>query len=261
MGAFYKTLTEAIDDVLHSGNTPARIALWERELARSAEQSLGSPGALVGKVRRNLDGVYGRLVERGGITKNHRGVDKAAVAKLRPVLSSQHARATAEAVDAVFANRDATIERTIKRFREWAESDAENRAVAKKQIRQFMASLPSRERHIIVDEENRLKGELSDIVADHAGAIAGMWRSKWRMPGYDYRPEHKARDELVYVVRGSWAMQDGLIRAPHGFTDDHEKPGEWRYCKCGYDYVYKLSALPETMLTARGRAYLRRNMP
>jgi hypothetical protein len=260
--AFLTTLKDAIADILADGYSEAAVTKWSHALGEAAEETMGSPEKRVAAVRANLNALY-RRVERGGLTSEHsRRVD---IVKLKPVLKALRDEAVGEAAARVIEHREDVIQRTIAKFVDWAESvpvggGRHSRKVAYRNIREPMVRLSTSERAVVVDTERDLRSQLSDAIADGSGAIAAIWHSRWRVPGYNYRKEHKARDENFYAIRGSWAMQDRLIRQGAGFTDGFERPGEWRHCRCHYEYVYDLGDLPDTMLTARGRARLRRNV-
>ena len=102
-----------------------------------------------------------------------------------------------------------------------------------------------------------LKASSLVVKREQNGDIAGMWRSHWRRAGYDYRPEHKERDGKVYAIRGSWAMQQGLINKGAGYTDEMTAPGEELGCSCYMVYFTSPSELPESMLTAKGREWIK----
>jgi hypothetical protein len=95
------------------------------------------------------------------------------------------------------------------------------------------------------------------VVARGNGAIAGIWHSHWRRPGYDYREDHKERDERVYLIRGSWAHEQGLVKPGKvGYLDDITQPGQEPFCSCYVQYISALSKLPDEMLTKSGQQFL-----
>jgi hypothetical protein len=48
------------------------------------------------------------------------------------------------------------------------------------------------------------------------------------------------------------------MKAPNGYTDEIEQPGEFVYCRCYYQWIYALRDLPRDMLTQRGIDELQR---
>jgi hypothetical protein len=111
----------------------------------------------------------------------------------------------------------------------------------------------------MIDQAAKFKAQLSDIVATDSGAIAAIWKSHYQAPGYNYRPDHKARDSVVYVIRDNWAITKGLMKpAGHKFTDEQTMPAEEVYCQCRYKYIYNLRDLPDEMVTESGKATIKR---
>ncbi len=108
----------------------------------------------------------------------------------------------------------------------------------------------------MIDQGHKFVSALNDIVAVEGGAIAGKWRSHWKQAGYDYRPDHKERDEKYYAIRGNWALEKGLMNKGEGYTDDITQPGQEIFCRCAYVYIYSLQKLPEDMLTKKGKELL-----
>ena len=107
-----------------------------------------------------------------------------------------------------------------------------------------------------IDQGHKFSNTLNDIIAVDGGAIAAKWKSHYRQPGYDYREDHKERDGNYYAIRGSWAMEKGLMNKGEGYTDDMTMPGEEIFCRCGYTYIYSLRKIPEEMLTSKGKAHI-----
>jgi hypothetical protein len=106
---------------------------------------------------------------------------------------------------------------------------------------------------VAIDQGAKFIAALNDVMARENHALAAMWHSRWRRPGYNYREDHKERDELVYTLRGNWALADGYMKVgPAGYTDQITQPAEEPYCSCSYRYIYNLTALPEYMLTLKG---------
>lgn len=71
--------------------------------------------------------------------------------------------------------------------------------------------------------------------------------------GYDYREDHKERDEKIYLIRGSWALEKGLIKPVNGYYDEITAVGEEVYCSCQAIYIYAPQKLPDEFLTEKGK--------
>ena len=160
-------------------------------------------------------------------------------------------------------NHDQAINDTLRRFQGWATSipiggtEQVDRRAEKANVRKALTSLPFQERRVIIDQSHKLNAALSEIVATDAGAIGAVWRSHWRQAGYDYREDHKERDGVFYAMRDGWAAKRRFMRiGEQGAWEDHEKPGEFVFCRCWARYVYNLRDIPNEMLTERGREAL-----
>jgi hypothetical protein len=87
------------------------------------------------------------------------------------------------------------------------------------------------ERRVLVDQGHKLISAINRTVAEEGNAIAGTWHSHWRQAGYDYREDHKERDDHVYAIRGNWAIKDGLMKVgPAGYSDEITQAAEEPFC-------------------------------
>jgi|GEM_PF-427378 hypothetical protein len=235
---FQEVLDAAVEDILQHGfDSGERIAKWTRELRIAAEASMISAVALEQQLREGLATIYRRLVERGGIAKYHQGVERFTLEKVRPQLRAELDRRIVASSDLIKLNRAESIEKTLRRFQGWSTSippggvSAEGRREVKQNVKKALASLPYEERRVVIDQSAKLIASINDLVATDGGAIAGMWRSMWRQAGYDARPEHKARDEQIYLVRDSWAHRAGLVKKnSRPFVDEIEAPAQLPFC-------------------------------
>jgi hypothetical protein len=114
-----------------------------------------------------------------------------------------------------------------------------------------MQSLPYISRRVLIDQGHRLTATINSVLAHDGGAIA----AKWRHHHVTYpRPIHLARDGKIFLIRNSWAHQQGFVkRGENGYTDEIEMVGELPYCRCTYQWLYALRQLPDDVLTDRGR--------
>ena len=213
-------------------------------------------------MRDALAAIFKRLIERQGILRFHPGVSRYTLQKIAPYLRAELDRRILASANLIVLNREEAITKTLQRFSGWATSIPKGGAAnpkkkkANEEIKKSVGALPFIERRVLIDQGHKLNSALSSIVATDNGAIAGRWFSHWRQSGYDYRPDHKERDGNIYLVRGSWAYDRGLVKSTHGFTDDITQPGEEVYCRCQYTYLYALRQLPPEMLTVKGKRAL-----
>ena len=265
---FFETLTAAINDVIEHGyDTQARVDYWIEQIRAAAIASLVPEHVLEQSLRDTLSTIYKRLVERGHVFRYVPDVSKFTLERVKPHLRAELDRRIMASANLIRLNRQASIEKTLQRFQGWSTSiptggtDAAARVEVKTSIRRALAQLPFEERRVVIDQGHKLTSAINEIVAVDGGAIAAEWRSHWKQAGYNYRVDHKDRDLKVYAIRGSWAIERGLINKGAGYTDEMTKPGEEVFCRCFYRYITTLGALSRArpdMLTQKGQDELAR---
>jgi hypothetical protein len=264
--SFYELLSIAIADIAdHGFDSSGRLEFWTNQLQEAAERLLLPLHQMQGMLRNALGAIYTRLIERGGIARYHPGIEKFTLQRVTPRLRAELDRRIMASAQLIKLNREKAIASTLARFSGWTTSippggiDRAGKREAKKTIRKALASLPFEDRRVVIDQGHKLTASLSNILASDGGAIALIWHSHWRQAGYAYREDHKERDGRVYVLRGNWALQQGLMRAGEaGYYDDITAVGEEVFCRCYAQYLYNLLDLPSAMLTAKGAEELRR---
>lgn len=262
--SFQDVLNAAIADIAdHGFDSMERIDRWTAALKAAAEQSFPDPRSVEQQVRDGLTTIYRRLVERGGIYRHNPGVQRYTIERLRPALRNELDRRILASANLIKLNRSASIEKTLQRFQGWSTSipkggvPAKQKAGVKDDVRKSMRSLPFEERRVLIDQGHKLIASINDVVASDGGAIALIWRSNWRQPGYDYREPHKERDGRVYLIRDSWAHKAGLVKkGTNPYYDEITAVAQEPFCRCYAVYIFSLSELPVDMLTAKGKAML-----
>lgn len=257
--SFYETVNAAIADVAKNGfDSQERVDFWLREIAEAADRDATPERIMRETLEGALRAIYSRLVERGDLFKRHPGVSRFTVDKLRPQLRADLARRIAASADLIRMNRQEAIRKTLHRFSGWATSvpkggsRATDKAEAAKDVKKSLKQLPFADRRVLIDQGHKFVSSLNDVIAKDGGAIGGIWHSNWRRLNYNYREDHKERDELIYLIRDSWAHERGFVKAINGFIDQIDQPAEKPFCSCFFEYVYDLRALPSAMLTAKG---------
>lgn len=258
--SFYQVLSAAVADVTEHGfDTAGRLEYWTQRLREAALVALTPRPRMEHMLRQALGSIYKRLIDRGGIFHRHPGIDRFTLQRVRPALHAELERRIMASASLIKLNQTESVNKTLSRFQGWGTSvpaggsDAVDRAAIMASAKKAMGSLPFEERRVIIDQGHKLNASLNDILATDGGAIAMVWRSKWRQAGYHYRHDHKERDGHVYAIRGSWAHSKGLIKAgPSGFSDAITAPAEEIFCRCEAEYLYNLRDLPKDMLTAKG---------
>lgn len=261
---FLKALTAAVSDLTEHGyDDVERVERWLTKLRAVLEKALASPQEMEKKLKEALNAIFHKMVISGQALDKHPGVEKFTLEQIKPQLREELEKRIRASADLIKLNRDEAIEKTLRRFAGWASSvpsggTAEpDKRGTKDAIKRGIAGLPYIERRVIIDQGHKLVSNIHATLAEEGGAIAGIWHSHWRQPNYDYREDHKERDEHVYLMRNSWAREKGLVKAgPAGFADDITQPGEEVNCRCFYEYIYNLRDMPEDMLTAKGQQAL-----
>lgn len=263
---FYETVNEAIRDMsIHGYDSAERVAYWTERL-RKAAASYAKTSEQMGQMLRDaLEAVYRRLVDNGGVLKAAPGVARFTIERVRPALRAELDRRILASASLIKLNREEAMEKTLRRFQGWATSipvggSAEpEKKKAVEGVRKAMSGLPFVERRVLIDQGHKLTSAVNTTVAVGGGAVAAIWHSNYRQSGYDYRPDHKERDDHVYLVRGSWAQEKGLVKpGAVGYTDDITQPAEEPFCRCRFQYIFSLRNLPDDMLTVKGRNDLAR---
>lgn len=260
---FFDVVREAVADISEHGyDSQARVDGWIAKIVEAASRSMTPSHMLQQTLDDALRAIYRRLVDKGAIYSKHKGVARFTVEKIRPKLQAELQRRIAASADLIRLNRQEAVSNTLRRFSGWATSvpaggaPPGGRREAADDIKKALRSLPFRERRVLIDQGNKFVSALNDIVATDGGAIAAIWRHHHVL--YP-REEHVAREGKVFLVRGSWAAEAGLVKAAaDGYVDEIERPGEFVSCRCSYEYLYHLRQLPDSMLTAKGRAELKR---
>jgi hypothetical protein len=256
---FYQTLTAAINDfVEHGFDDEERLTYWLEEITKAARAQMIPEAEFRLQLDKTLKTIYDRLIMKGGVLTRMPGVHRFTVNQLKPELRSILDRHIMASANLVKLRREEVIPLLQRRFSGWATSvpaggtDIAKKAEVKANIFKSLKSLPWQEKRVLIDQSNKLTAAIHQTVAVGGGAIAGQWTSHWREEGYNYRPNHRARDKMIYLVRGSWADEQGLVKAVNGYIDEIEQPGEFVYCRCAYRYIFNLRGLPEEFLSQKG---------
>lgn len=262
---FDEVLRAAIDDMADNGfDSMERVTRWTEALRLAAERTAKPADEMEQMLRDGLASIYRRLIERGQIVDMHQGIGRFTLRNVEPRLRAELDRRILASANLIRLNRAESIDRTLRRFQGWATSipaggghDPDKRE-AKADVKKGLSQLPFEERRVLIDQGHKLTSSLSQILATDGGAIAAEWRSHWRQAGYNYREEHKERDKQVYLVRGSWADDGGLVKkAGRPYYDEITAVGEEPFCRCYVRWIYHLRDLPKDMLTVKGQDALK----
>lgn len=263
---FYEILTQAVADILdHGFDSEQRVRDWEAKIAFAAAEEMIPEHVLQVHLRNVLTAQYKREVEQGRILKFHPGVSRFTLINLKPRLHAELQRRIMASAQLIKLNRAESIASTLRRFSGWASSvpiggvEVAKRNEIKGRIKKSLGSLSYEERRVIIDQSHKFSASLNEIIATDGGAIAVKWHSHWRQMGYNYRKDHKERDEKIYLYRNSLARSAGFVKAGEaGYYDDITKVAEEVYCRCFAQYIYALRSLPDDMLTEKGRQEIKK---
>lgn len=261
MATFFETVTAAIRDFEENGfDSVKRLQYWTDRIRRAAAESLTPESVLNETLTRTLGGIYKRLIDDGQLLKTNPGVPKYTIERLKPKLRTELDRRMMVSRSLIKLNREQSVQKVTQRFAGWASSipAGGSRAVdvkdTKEHIRKALTSLSFEDRRVAIDQSHKFTAALNEIVAVDGGAIAMRWNSQWKRPGYQYRKDHKERDQKVYLLRSSWAKDKGLVKpGPDGYYDDITKVGEEVYCSCFATWIYNLRDIPDDMITQKGK--------
>lgn len=259
--SFDETLAAAVHDLTEHGFTSAeRVQFWADQLRRAANFAMKPVHEAEDALRRALSVIYKRLVERGEVARWHPGVGRFTLQRVAPHLRAELDKRILAASQLIKLNRQEAINKTLRRFSGWSTSiptggtDVSDKRDVKKNIGKSLKELSFQERRLHIDQGHKLVAAVNELVAKGGGAIACIWRSNFRRAGYNYREDHKERDGKVYLIRGSWAQEQGLVKPGFaGYFDEITAPGEEIFCSCYAVYLYALRQLPDDMLTKKGK--------
>jgi hypothetical protein len=253
---FFEIINSAIADFLKFGfDDVKRLEYWLGKIKLSADAHLLPERVMQQKMEKALHQAFHRLVTKNGLV--NKNVSKYDVSKLSGKLRSELDRRIIASANLIKDDREQSIRMVLRRFEGWATSipaggtKIKPTPKEKANIKKGMSDIAFKQRRVIIDQTHKLISNINDIVAVDNGAIGAKWHSHWRQMNYDYREDHRERDEKIYAIRGSWAVKEGYINPINGYTDDITSPAEEVFCRCNYVYLYHLRQVKE-LLTPKG---------
>jgi hypothetical protein len=261
---FHEVLTAAVRDISENGyDDPVRLDEWLKRLRYAAIADLPSPEEIQTRMQQAMQTVFNRTFTPSSIMKYHPGVPRFTVERLKPFARAELDRRILASTKLIKLNREQAVEKMLQRAAGWATSipDQGSRIVDKIDIKEHIAKpiqqIKYEARRVSIDQGAKLVAAINEVVAQQNGVIAYRWRSHWRRPGYDYRPDHKERDQQIYLVRNSWAKDQGLVKTgAAGYYDDITAAAQEPFCQCYVVAIYALRELPPEMLTVKGQKLL-----
>lgn len=264
MNNFAQTVRDAVRFYLKNGYTSTtEFKAWMASIRVAAGHKTNSETELASQVTRMLERDY-KHSTGAQIFKRHQGISSVSIEALRPDMRRELDRRIVASVSLIKLNRQKAIDTTLSRFAGWATSippdtDFPNQKPkviqVAKHIEKTAIQLDYEARRVAIDQGRKMIRNIDAVIATQNEAIAMEWHSHWRKPGYDYRVDHKERDELIYLIRGSWAEKQGLVKpGPPGYLDEITQPAEEVFCQCYGTYIYRVNRLPANMLTDKALA-------
>lgn len=267
MNTFTRTVRDAVKFFLRNGySSREELERWQAIIRQAAESETADD--YMAMVTRNLTKAYDLQVGRAGALKRHQGISRFTLNYLEPKLRTELDRRILASADLIQLNRKKAIDTTLSRFSGWASSIPSADSIALTGIQGTMRETAAHiqkaaekvdyeARRVMIDQNHNLIANIDNVIATSNNAIAAIWHSHWRRPGYDFREDHKERDQLYYLIRGNWAQKNGYVKAgPAGYLDEITQPGEEVFCQCYVTYIYNLRSIPEYMLTQKGQKFM-----
>ncbi|WP_336284209.1 hypothetical protein [Citrobacter arsenatis] len=255
---FYQVLTDAVNYYVENGwDSQRSLTEWSRKLRVAASREMPSDDA----AKKHLTSVYRRLVIDGGALRDQPadGPKKVTLDKLKPEFRKELDKRIFASANLIELNRSQAVEKTLQRFQGWVSSippdgvsDFDKRQ-HKSIFGKSVQDIDFISRRVAIDQGHKLASNVKYLLSIQGGAIAFRWHSNYRRPGYNFRPDHKDRDDKIYLVRGSWAVEQGLIVPVYGYYDEITAAGEEVYCSCQVFPIYAPQKLPIEFLTEKGK--------
>lgn len=262
--SFRELLTAAINDLAATGYTSAeRIAGWIERLRNAAERELGPDWQIDVDVRQGFTSLFERFVDGVKLPEYVEGIGRFTKAMIKPKLYAELDRRILAAANLIKRNKREAVAQTLRRFEGWSTSippggdDTIDRRETKAMLGKELRDYKYQRRFVNTDQGHKLVANVAALVAEEAGAIAGIWNSHGAHdPSYAARKEHLARDGKIYLIRGSWAQRDGLVKPVHGYVDNIDSPAQLPNCRCWMTYLTSPRKLPDAYLTKRGQDWI-----
>lgn len=267
MNTFTRTVRDAVKFFLRNGySSREELERWQALIRQAAEGEMADD--YLAMVTRSLTKSYDLQVTRAGALKRHKGLTRFTINYLEPKLRAELDRRILSSVDLIQLNRRKAIDTTLSRFSGWASSIPTADSIAltgvqgtmldtAQHIQKSAEQVDFEARRVMIDQNHKLIANIDNVIATSNNAIAAIWHSHWRQSGYDFREDHKERDQLFYLIRGNWAQKNGYVKAgPAGYLDEITQPGEEVFCRCYVTYIYNLRSIPEYMLTQKGSKFM-----
>ena len=250
---FQSVIREAVKYFSQHGYTSeSALDTWAQRIETAAKDLMLSPQQTSEQISAHLSAIYNRATRkipahlqqlqartavRMGPEMYFRRV--ATFPQLATKMRNELDRRIAASAELIKIRREESVAATLRRFRGWASSIPEGGTPAPQPKETSMLLKEFRKvrfetNRLNIDQGHKLNSALNATFAEGTGAIAAVWHSNWRQKNYNYRPDHKDRDERLYTIRNNWALTQGLMKVgPAGYTDEITAPAEEVNCLPG----------------------------
>ena len=129
------------------------------------------------------------------------------------------------------------------------------------EIKKALRPLGKWDRLFYVHKAMSFPAEVEFLFSLEGNPLAAIWHYNPIDEHGDYPKtyDHKNRDNLVFAVRGNWAITKGLMKeGANGYLDEISRPSQELGCMCHLQWLYSIRRLPPDMATEKGRAQLAR---
>jgi hypothetical protein len=129
------------------------------------------------------------------------------------------------------------------------------------EIKKELRPLAKWDRLFYIHKAMSFPAEVEFLLSLEGNPIAAIWHYNPIDEQTDYPKtyDHKQRDDLVYAVRGNWAITKGLMKVgPNGYLDEISRPSQETGCMCHLQWLYSVSRVPTNMVTEKGFSELKR---
>lgn len=246
---FQKVVREAVAFFsTHGFTSEYDLDQWAQAIQKAADDMLLSPQQASEAIAQHLRSIYGRMEAK--IPKHLAQLQAKTAVRIGPEMFFRRVetypqlaskmrmeldRRIAASADLIKIRRKESIAATLRRFKGWASSVPKGGTPKPKGPETELLMKDFRRvrfeaNRLNVDQGHKLNASLNATFAEGTGAIAGIWHSHWKQLYYNYRKDHKERDEKIYLIRGSWADKAGLVKPSSGYTDQITQPAEEVYC-------------------------------
>lgn len=154
-------------------------------------------------------------------------------------------------VDAV-SERVNEIDARIKKFIDWANSDAATKKKSVADIRSVLKSINKWHKGFYTNRAFRFIDDVDIIANIENGAISARWSYS---PPYTEECGHEPLNDQHFLIRDCWAIEQGLINTTNAKFFD-EAPKQKGGCRCCFIFKFRIDQMPDSMLTKKGKESL-----